>query len=38
MVYYGLLCDVFCGHIYAKIGPKVLSMSLFELSDVLGGN
>ena len=38
MVYYGLLCDVFCGHLYATIGPKVLSMSLFELSDVLGGN
>ena len=38
MVYYGLLCDVFCRHLYAIIGPKVLSMSLFELSDVLGGN
>ena len=38
MVYYGLLCNVFCGHPYAIVGPKVLSMSLIELSDVLGGN
>ena len=38
MVYYGLLCGVLCGHLYATIGLKVLSMSLFELSDVLGGN
>ena len=38
MVNYGLFCNVFCGHIYTTIGPKVLSMSLFELSDVLGGN
>ena len=32
MVYYALLCGVLCGHLYATIGPKVLSMSL------LGGN
>ena len=38
MVYYGLLCDVFCRHLYAKIVPKVVSMSLFKLSDVLSGN
>ena len=38
MVYHVLLCGVFFGHLYATIGPNVLSMSLFELSDVLGGN
>ena len=38
MVNYGLLCGVFCRHLHSTIGPKVLSMSLFELSDVLGGN
>ena len=31
MVYYGLLCGMFCGHLYATTG-------LGDFSDMLGGN
>ena len=38
MVYYGLLCGMFCGHLYATTGLEDQVVIFLSLSDMFGGN